>query len=68
MLQLLNKLQELIYSLAVEDTDLFIERIVTNQEYRELLVQIKELNTKYGLLDIGPMISIIVAEAVLSAK
>ena len=68
MLQLLNKLQELIFSLAVEDTDLFIERIVTNQEYRELLVQIKELNTKYGGSDITPMIFIICIEAVLSAK
>ena len=68
MLELLNKLQELIYSLAVEDTDLFIERIATNEEYKELLAQINELSTKYGLLDIKPVITIICAEAVLNAK
>jgi hypothetical protein len=68
MLELLNKLQELIYSLAVEDTDLFLERITTNEEYRELISQIMELNNKYGGLDIKPMISIICTEAVLNAK
>jgi hypothetical protein len=68
MLELLNKLQELILSLAVEDTDLFMQRIVTNQEYKELIAQIKELSTKYGGADITPMIFIICTEAILNAK
>ena len=68
MLELLNQLQELIYSLAVEDTDLFLERITSNKEYRELISQIMELSIKYGGSDIKPMISIICTEAVLSAK
>lgn len=68
MIHLLNQLQELIISLAVEDIDLFIERIATSQEYKELITQIKELSTKHGGLDINQIVLIMCAEALENAR